>query len=211
MLDLLLPPRCLACAAPGRDGLCEECERDATRHALAGGGATVLAPGVRAVAAYAYRGVVRDAVRALKAGGCHAGAAPLGRLLAHRLRLPPADEVTRTWVPSHPRRLRQRGVELTRLLAGSGAVPLLRRTVLRPDQTTLAPAQRRTSPVGAFAALGAVPRAVVLIDDVRTTGATARAAAEALHAGGATRVLVATLAAGGYAPGPSGAARSSSG
>jgi predicted amidophosphoribosyltransferase len=38
-----------------------------------------------------------------------------------------------------------------------------------------------------------VPAAVVLVDDVRTTGATATAAARALQVAGARRVLVVTF------------------
>ena len=87
--------------------------------------------------------------------------------------------------------------ELPELLAGMAAVPMLRRTVQRPDQTELSPAERRVSPQGCFVATGEVPPDVVLVDDVRTTGGTALAASGALLAAGARRVLVATLAVGG--------------
>ncbi len=46
-----------------------------------------------------------------------------------------------------------------------------------PDQTALDPAGRRALPADAFRATRPVPAAVVLVDDVRTTGATALAAA----------------------------------
>ncbi len=154
---------------------------------------------------YAYAGVIRDALQGVKVAGRHACASGLGALM--RARLTPALAVggdawtpaSVTWVPSTPRRLRERGVELTRLLAGPTAIPLLRRTGERPDQTALSALQRRSSPTGAFEASGPVPAAVVLVDDVRTTGATAAAAAAALQVGGARRVLVATLAVGGDA------------
>lgn len=196
VVDLLLPPRCPACGQPASAGLCVTCRAAAGALALGDHGRAVLADGVVAVGAFAYAGVIAAAVRSVKAGGRHAAMSGLGALMWERLGLPAPARASWavTWVPSTPRRLRQRGVELTRLLAGPGAVALLRRPLERPDQTTLGATARRASPAGAFAATGPAPRAVVLVDDVRTTGATATAAGLALRAAGARRVLVATLA-----------------
>jgi predicted amidophosphoribosyltransferase len=47
---------------------------------------------------------------------------------------------------------------------------------------------------GAFRASRDVPRQIVLVDDVYTSGATANAAASALRAAGARRVEVVTFA-----------------
>ena len=180
--------------------LCGACRRAAAAHALVDLGRTVLAPGVLALGAYAYDGIVREALLTLKVAGARGQAAGLGALLRERIPWPPAAaDVAVTWLPSTPRRRRQRGGELTRALAGPGAVPLLRRTAERPDQTTLDPEARRRSPAGSFAALGPVPAGVVLVDDIRTTGATATAAAAALRAAGARRVVVVTFAVGGDA------------
>jgi predicted amidophosphoribosyltransferase len=183
--------------------LCPPCLADAGRLVLPDLGFRWLDDGVAAVGVFAYSGVVRDALRGVKAGGRHAAAAGLGRLLRARLAPTLAAGGPRwtgaavTWVPSTPRRRRERGAEITRLLAGPAAVALLRRVTERPDQTVLSARQRRASPAGAFAALTRAPPAVVLVDDVRTTGATAAAAAACLRAAGAGRVLVATLAVGG--------------
>jgi predicted amidophosphoribosyltransferase len=194
VIDLLIPPRCAGCGIPDRAALCASCREQAAGLRLPDLGRTELDEGVVAVGAYAYAGVVAAAVRAVKVAGQHAHAAALGTLLREALRLPGPAAAAVTWVPSTPRRQRQRGVELTRAMAGPGAVPLLVRRVERPDQTRLDRRQRRRSPRGSFAVVGRVPDAVVLVDDIRTTGATAAAAAGALREAGARRVLVATLA-----------------
>lgn len=193
--DLLVPVRCPAC--PGRAGaagLCAACRGALDALRLGDLGREELADGVLAAGGWAYAGAVARAVRGMKAGGRWAAAPALGRLLRAELGLPGPREVATTWVPSPARRRRARGFELPRLLAGAGAVGLLAATGDLPDQTALDPARRRALPAGAFRATGTVPAAVVLVDDVRTTGATALAAAGALRAAGARRVLVATLA-----------------
>ncbi len=196
VLDLVLPPTCAACGAPSGDGLCSECGSALAGLALADLGAEALGPGIDAIGAYAYDGVIRRAILSMKVGGRHATARPLGRLLRYELGLPEpvAAPWTVTWVPSTRRKRRQRGAEIPRLLAGQGAVGLLRRPRQGPDQTELHVEQRRHAPRGAFIATAHVPSRVLLIDDVRTTGATALAAATALRDGGAEQVMVATLA-----------------
>ncbi|HVL99022.1 MAG TPA: hypothetical protein VM324_07005 [Egibacteraceae bacterium] len=195
VLDLVLPVRCPGCGRPAPPPWCPDCGRAAERLLLADCGYAALDEDVVAVGVYAYAGVVAEAVRAMKVGGASTAAIGLGQVLRARVRLPaPAADLALTWVPSTPRRLRERGAEIPRLLAGPGARGLLRRVGERPDQTALDAAARRSNPAGAFTAAGPAPPAVVIVDDVRTTGATAVAAAGALRVAGARRVLVATLA-----------------
>jgi ComF family protein len=100
-------------------------------------------------------------------------------------------------VALHPRRLRRRGFHPARLLARAvaraagarlSATALLR---LRdtPSQTGLDASARRRNLHGAMRARRPMPACVWVVDDVITTGATAREAARALRAAGAERVV----------------------
>lgn len=101
-------------------------------------------------------------------------------------------------LPLHASRLRQRGydqaLELARPLAQRLGLPLLAGGLARirdtPPQSRLDAAQRQRNLRDAFAWTHQrqAPRHIVLIDDVMTTGATLRAAAQALRDAGAARV-----------------------
>jgi predicted amidophosphoribosyltransferase len=73
-------------------------------------------------------------------------------------------------------------------------LPLLTRTRTIRRQAGLTLAERRRNVDRAFAAVAQAPKAVAIVDDVYTTGATAAAAASALRAAGARRVEVVTFA-----------------
>jgi predicted amidophosphoribosyltransferase len=198
LLDVVLPVRCAACGRPGA-GLCRACRDAAGALRLAGGAPVQLAHGVIAVAGFRYDGVVADAIRDVKTPGRHAAAGDLAHLLWSRLDVP-VPPWPRTWVPSTRTRRRRRGADIPRMLAGPGAVALLRRVRQDTDQTALTAVQRRIARRSDFRSLPGVPSRIVLVDDVRTTGGTASAAAAVLQAAGAMRILVVTLAAVDVAP-----------
>jgi len=124
-----------------------------------------------------------------------------GRLLA-RLMLqtgsPQLPEVLIP-VPLHPARLRQRGfnqatelaLHLGRQLAVPVAASVLARSRDTPSQSGLDASQRRANLKQAFAMAGELAWGhVALVDDVMTTGSTARCCARVLKAAGVRRVDV---------------------
>lgn len=189
--ELVAPARCAACDRPTEAVLCDGCADQAERLVLADRGFAELRAGIAAVGAFAYAGVIRDVVHRVKLSHRHGAATGLSRMLFALLD-PPGWPVT--WVPSRRRSRKQRGADVPRLLAGPRAVRLLTVAEDRPDQTTLDARARRLAPAGSFRAIAGCPERVVLVDDVRTTGATLIAAGSCLRAAGARRVLAVTLA-----------------
>ncbi|MEM9146288.1 MAG: ComF family protein [Pseudomonadota bacterium] len=195
--------RCSRCGAevPGAhaapDLICERCHR--TDH-----------PWSRGAAAMRYEGTGRSLVLALKHGDRLDLAPLLARWMwqAGRHLVEEADVIVP--VPLHWRRLLARrcnqSAELARAVSRIGGRPdafaptLLRRLRATPSQGGRDREARAANVADAFAlGRGAEPRihgrAVLLIDDVLTTGATLGACARLCHAAGAARVdvLVAAL------------------
>lgn len=108
-----------------------------------------------------------------------------------------------TSVPLHRKRRAERGYNQAELIAKKLAkltdIPyraLLERTRYTASMKSLGLSERRLNLEGAFRAKADVPRTVLLIDDVLTTGSTADACAEALLLRGASRVDLMVFAAG---------------
>ncbi|TFH88261.1 ComF family protein [Billgrantia azerbaijanica] len=181
-------PACPCCGEPGVDGLagriCGACLREPPGFA-------------RTQAPLRYVGEVAGLMQRFKFQASPRAGTVLVALLEAGL---PAER--RAWpealvaVPLHPRRARARGFDqahwLASRLARRLALPMVR-AVRRRDtrsQRGLDRAGRRRNLRHAFAVERALPRRVVLLDDVMTTGSTLDALARACRESGAEEVEV---------------------
>ncbi len=211
LLDLALPASCAGCGLEGPP-LCRTCRPGAeVRVPLPPGVPLGLSAGppdplVQLEWCAPYAGVMRSALHALKYAGERRLAVPLGAALAARWRQAGALGDVLVPVPVHVTRRRERGYDQAELLAQAAAasldlpmIPALARVRATTPQYRLDRRRRAVNVADAFgvrAGYGAAVagHAVVLVDDVVTTGATLAASAEALLRAGAVAVAAMTVA-----------------
>ncbi len=210
-------------ARPLRGPLCEPCWRSLPRHKNPLCACGVPLTGLlasqcgrcrrgssliqRGLSLGPYEGALRTLIHQLKYRAKRRVAGRLAELLVAEATAAGvlAPRVVLVPVPLHPRRLAERGFNQSELLAAAVAriakLGVQPRALVRrkdtPPQTGLSAAARRRNVAGAFAVRQRAriqARTVVLVDDVLTTGATARACAGALRQAGASAVHLLTVA-----------------
>jgi predicted amidophosphoribosyltransferase len=215
LAEIVVPPRCLACAGPVGSGesLCRGCRAGmpwlpadcCTRCCLplpCGPPCPARAAAFeQSWAPVAYDGPARALVHALKLGGMVAAADVMAAQIAACV--PPALLAGGTLVPvpGHPRHRRRRGFDQAERIAaalGRRTKRPVSRCLVRgrdaPPQAGASRAERLRNGGSAIAVSGRIPPRAVLIDDVHTTGATLDACARALRAAGAGSVVAVTYA-----------------
>jgi ComF family protein len=196
-LRLCSPPLCPTCGVPyadqtAEDHLCENC---------------LLYPPPFAATRFvaAYEGILQDMIHRCKYGRDVSVGETLGEMMAD-FPYPAFDFKDYTVVmpvPLHTRRLRERGFNQSLLLAKAIASHhklkldylSLTRTIHTPPQITFGRQEREHNVKGAFSIKKPMLQGekVILVDDVYTTGSTARECARTLKQAGAAVVAVLTL------------------
>ena len=202
-IDYVTPPFCMQCGQP----LAAPPEGIAS--ALHRCGACVLEPPpyAQARAVGLYEGVLRDLIHAMKYQRIYGLVRPLGELLAAHFAWHWGSHQPELLVPIplHRTKLRQREFDQALSLAASlsqyTGIPLWADILVRQratvSQVGLTAAQRRQNVRGAFhlkTPHTCAGKAILLIDDVYTTGATIRECARLFRQAGANWVGAYTLA-----------------
>jgi ComF family protein len=162
---------------------------------------------VRARSAFVYEGAAQGLVTSLKFQGMKILGDVMAGLAAPAFLalVAPLDAPVVTWGPSHSSVQRRRGYNQAEVLAkalarGAGGLPvqpLARKAADTRHQLALGREERQRNLVGAFVAHSSPPMgmdAVVLVDDVYTTGATAGVVAATLREATGLPVHVFTFA-----------------
>ena len=202
IVQLLAPPRCGICECEGAL-LCAECRAEWLPNravALPAGSLTASA------ALGPYEGGLGVAIRSMKYGGVQGLARELGAALLPAIRQVARRapyQVTLVPIPTDKRRVHERGFDHAALLAhaaGEAARLPVRSLLTRTRATDPLHGASRSARAeimrGAMlcADEGEPPSAVVLIDDIQTSGATAREAARALRVAGVRWIAVVSVA-----------------
>jgi ComF family protein len=211
LVAAILAPRCAACSStleyPTRGPVCDTCWADVKSLIPPVCDSSELGAVDRSRSAGRYDGALRHIIHAFKYEGRRSLSVRLGTVLAETGADVLSDAHCVVPVPLHPWRRLTRGFNQASDLASCLELPIVHalwRTRATAPQTGLTAARRRRNVRGAFMLSPLLStwvrqsmlegHIVVLIDDVRTTGATLDACAQVLKKAGVKEVRALTLA-----------------
>ena len=218
-LDFLFPQKCLGC---GKEGalVCHACEKRLTRivnpicpRCGRPQASPILCPTCIELRSsltcirspLRFEGLTRQIIHQFKYQNLRSLTLPLAEILKNYLRHEPLPVEIVIPVPLHPRRLKERGYNQSQLLARELSrlmnLPLVDNELKRvkyivPQTRTRSVQERRENLKEAFQCrnLSQPGKAILLLDDVTTSGATLDAGAKALLTAGSGPVFGLTLA-----------------
>lgn len=210
VLDAAFPARCAGCGTEGPP-VCAACAPALDARLDLPAGVAIGLPGelprplLQLEWCAPFRGVVRDALHAIKYAGEQRLAVPLGEAVARRWARVGVGADVVVHVPVHADRARVRGYDQAERIARVAAsvlglphVAALERHRATIAQFDLDRGDRVSNVADAFRVRDGAPsligRWVLLVDDVTTTGSTLASCAEALEAAGALAVSAITVA-----------------
>ena len=212
-VNLIYPLRCAACGKSlnpvDEFGVCRVCLNKIRRNPKPYSRSCGLFFFEKAYSACLYEGALKELIRLFKYKGRISLAKILSKLMIDFIK--ENDEILYgidiiTFVPIQARRLRERGFNQSRALAlnlskefGIPVTDALKKTKLTKPQNELTRNERLTNLKNAFKARGRLKlkgNAILLIDDVMTTGATLSECSKVLLDAGAESVRCLTLARG---------------
>lgn len=196
VLDLVYPPTCGHCQrvdyrwCPRCMQALRDCPLDVRLHSLDALDEAASTGG--------HEGILRDAVHSLKYGQAHSVGEPLGQRLHQAINILDWTFDTIIPVPLHETRLKQRRYNQAKIIGDAlskrcnavmNTTTIYRQRDTR-SQVGLTQFERQTNVQDAFLPSDEqlAGKRVLIIDDVRTTGATLNACATAVRAAGATTV-----------------------
>ena len=207
LLNLLFPPKCILCGKlleRNEQDLCRDCRVDSPEYPDRKEKFQFLDS---FTAVWYYEGNVRKSLLRYKFYNSRSFASGYGRLLAMKLlQTHPEGFDCLTWIPVSRLRKLRRGYDQVELLAdavgrelGMTPVPLLKKVRhTRPQSGLKEASKRRANVLGAYRELNREEisgKRILLLDDILTTGSTAREAARVLLTAGAKEVHCAAVAA----------------
>ena len=221
ILDILFPKFCLGC---GREGLyiCKDCEvflsevDPAVSLKLSFNKLVETKFQPTIISVWEYEGLMEKLIYKIKFDGCYHIVDELVAKAMEKINLNLPEDTVITYVPMWPKKERRRGFNQSEFIArklasvhSAGVHRLLEKVRDNRSQVGLGPRERAENVKGAFRVTvtqggiltnarfhlnGSLPRNVLLVDDIYTTGATMNECAKVLKKAGAKNVWGFTLA-----------------